>query len=201
MNFPPGPAADPPAPKPNSKVPAAPQPEPAPRPNIAELFTAFAAISLSGFGGVLAWARRIMVEKRRWLTAEQATAELRVSRQTLYAYVSRGRIGVTTAPDELNRGIVRQLTQQTHQRSAMIVAARFARNEINDHSSVAPAVSAAKSKVMRAIRLRLQRNLLIKIVLSTRADSFRYIYRQFQCRCCLKPRDARFAAGCRAFDK
>ena len=71
MNFPPGPAADPPAPKPNSKVPAAPQPEPAPRPNIAELFTAFAAISLSGFGGVLAWARRIMVEKRRWLTAEQ----------------------------------------------------------------------------------------------------------------------------------
>ena len=71
MNFPPGPAADPPAPKPNSKVPAAPQPEPAPRPNIAELFTAFAPISLSGFGGVLAWARRIMVEKRRWLTAEQ----------------------------------------------------------------------------------------------------------------------------------
>src|SRR6516165_11436935 len=50
MNFPPGPAADPPATKPNSKVPAAPQPEPAPRPNIAELFTAFAAISLSGFG-------------------------------------------------------------------------------------------------------------------------------------------------------
>jgi chromate transporter len=32
---------------------------------------AFAAISLSGFGGVLAWARRIMVERRRWFTAEQ----------------------------------------------------------------------------------------------------------------------------------
>jgi chromate transporter len=71
MNFPPGPAADPPAPKPNSKVSAAPQLDPALRPTIAELFTAFAAISLSGFGGVLAWARRIMVEKRRWLTAEQ----------------------------------------------------------------------------------------------------------------------------------
>jgi len=31
---------------------------------------AFAAISLSGFGGVLAWARRIMVERRRWFSAE-----------------------------------------------------------------------------------------------------------------------------------
>ena len=32
---------------------------------------AFAAISLSGFGGVLAWARRIMVDRRRWFTAEE----------------------------------------------------------------------------------------------------------------------------------
>jgi chromate transporter len=54
---------------------AAPAPNPpataAPPPTIAELFTAFAAISLSGFGGVLAWARRIMVERRGWFTAEQ----------------------------------------------------------------------------------------------------------------------------------
>ena len=42
-----------------------------PRPTVSELFVAFAAISLSGFGGVLAWARRKMVEERRWLTAEQ----------------------------------------------------------------------------------------------------------------------------------
>jgi chromate transporter len=47
------------------------QPQPAPRPTVSELFVAFAAISLSGFGGVLAWARRKMVEERRWLTAEQ----------------------------------------------------------------------------------------------------------------------------------
>ena len=26
---------------------------------------------MSGFGGVLAWSRRMMVEQRRWLTAEQ----------------------------------------------------------------------------------------------------------------------------------
>jgi chromate transporter len=42
-----------------------------PQPSIAELFLAFAAMSLSGFGGVLAWARRIMVERRGWFTAEQ----------------------------------------------------------------------------------------------------------------------------------
>jgi len=60
--------AGPPAP------PAKPQNAPAAaalQPTIAELFLAFAAISLSGFGGVLAWARRIMVERRRWFTAEQ----------------------------------------------------------------------------------------------------------------------------------
>jgi len=61
--------ADPPAQAkqtPNAPIAAKP-----PRPGIAELFTVFAAISLSGFGGVLAWARRIMVERRRWFTAEQ----------------------------------------------------------------------------------------------------------------------------------
>ncbi|MGA9009208.1 MAG: chromate transporter [Xanthobacteraceae bacterium] len=43
----------------------------APAPTITELFVAFAKISLSGFGGVLAWARRMMVEERKWLTSEQ----------------------------------------------------------------------------------------------------------------------------------
>src|SRR5579864_6600165 len=42
-----------------------------PQPTLAELFVAFATISLSGFGGVLAWSRRMMVEERRWLTPEQ----------------------------------------------------------------------------------------------------------------------------------
>jgi chromate transporter len=40
-------------------------------PSIGELFVAFAKISLSGFGGVLAWARRMMVEERKWMTPEQ----------------------------------------------------------------------------------------------------------------------------------
>jgi chromate transporter len=50
---------------------AATAPPALPPPTVAQLFTTFAAISLSGFGGVLAWARRILVERRRWLSAEQ----------------------------------------------------------------------------------------------------------------------------------
>jgi chromate transporter len=42
-----------------------------PRPSLSELFVAYALISLYGFGGVLAWSRRMMVEERRWLTPEQ----------------------------------------------------------------------------------------------------------------------------------
>jgi chromate transporter len=49
---------------------ASPAPQPV-RPSLGELFIAFATISLSGFGGVLAWSRRMMVEERKWLTAEQ----------------------------------------------------------------------------------------------------------------------------------
>jgi citrate synthase len=65
----------------------------------------------------------------RWLTAEQATAALRVSRQTLYAYVSRGRIGVTAAPDEPRRSLydatdVRRLAERSRTgRSRRAVAA------------------------------------------------------------------------------
>ena len=36
-----------------------------------ELFVAFAKMSLAGFGGVLYWARRGIVEQHRWMTAEE----------------------------------------------------------------------------------------------------------------------------------
>ncbi len=61
----PGRGSTPPSPPPIAPSQAAPQP------SIAELFLAFVTISLSGFGGVLAWSRRIMVDQRRWFTAEQ----------------------------------------------------------------------------------------------------------------------------------
>ena len=44
----------------------------APRaPSLAALFVAFLTVSLSGFGGVLPWARRMIVEQRRWMTADE----------------------------------------------------------------------------------------------------------------------------------
>jgi chromate transporter len=51
---------------------AAPPPPPAPvRPTLSELFRAFVIVSISGFGGALAWARRKIVEQKRWMTAEE----------------------------------------------------------------------------------------------------------------------------------
>jgi chromate transporter len=40
-------------------------------PSLIALFTAFAKMSLSGFGGVLYWARRAIVEQHRWMTADE----------------------------------------------------------------------------------------------------------------------------------
>jgi chromate transporter len=48
-----------------------PQAAAAPPPSLSALLMTFATISLYGFGGVLAWSRRMMVEERRWLTPEQ----------------------------------------------------------------------------------------------------------------------------------
>lgn len=43
------------------------------RPTLAELFLGFLSIGLSGFGGVLPWAHRAIVERRRWLTTDEFT--------------------------------------------------------------------------------------------------------------------------------
>ncbi|MBX9709618.1 MAG: chromate transporter [Xanthobacteraceae bacterium] len=44
---------------------------PAAPPGLFELFLAFAKMSLAGFGGVLVWARRAIVEQHRWMTPDQ----------------------------------------------------------------------------------------------------------------------------------
>ena len=44
---------------------------PAFRPSLAELFRAFVLVSISGFGGALPWARRTIVEQKRWMTTEE----------------------------------------------------------------------------------------------------------------------------------
>src|SRR2546427_765568 len=40
-------------------------------PGLSALFVAFAKISLAGFGGVLVWARRGIVDQHRWMTADE----------------------------------------------------------------------------------------------------------------------------------
>src|SRR5882757_4421175 len=58
---------------PPAAVPAPELPVSAPphQPGLLELFVAFAKMSLAGFGGVLFWARRGIVEQHRWMTAEE----------------------------------------------------------------------------------------------------------------------------------
>ena len=51
---------------------AAPSPSPAPYiPTHSELFFAFVRITLAGFGGTLVWTRRMFVEEKKWMTAEE----------------------------------------------------------------------------------------------------------------------------------
>jgi chromate transporter len=41
------------------------------RPTLIELLRAFTQVSLSGFGGALPWSRRMIVERKRWMTNEE----------------------------------------------------------------------------------------------------------------------------------
>jgi chromate transporter len=61
----------PPDSQPASPEPDISAPNPLPPPGLAELFFAFAKMSLAGFGGVLVWARRGIVEQHRWMTADE----------------------------------------------------------------------------------------------------------------------------------
>src|ERR1700753_1977004 len=42
-----------------------------PPPSLTALFVAFAKMSLAGFGGVLVWARRGIVDQHKWMTADE----------------------------------------------------------------------------------------------------------------------------------
>jgi chromate transporter len=52
----------------STAAPAAPAPV---RPTLSELFLAFAAVSLASFGGALPWSRRMIVERKGWMTAQE----------------------------------------------------------------------------------------------------------------------------------
>src|SRR6202030_3306302 len=55
---------------PPAAVPAPASPTSTP-PGLVALFVAFAKMSLAGFGGVLVFARRAIVEQHRWMTADE----------------------------------------------------------------------------------------------------------------------------------
>lgn len=55
---------------PAATSPADPQPASL-RPSLTELFLAFVEVSISGFGGALPWARRMIVERKHWMTTEE----------------------------------------------------------------------------------------------------------------------------------
>lgn len=40
-------------------------------PTLSEIFLTFAQVSVSGFGGALPWARRMIVEQRQWMTPDE----------------------------------------------------------------------------------------------------------------------------------
>jgi chromate transporter len=65
------PPDSPPAAVPAPDIPASTPPR---QPGLTELFVAFAKMSLAGFGGVLVWARRGIVDQHRWMTAEEFNA-------------------------------------------------------------------------------------------------------------------------------
>ena len=50
--------------------------DPRPNPTVVDLFLGFFLVGVCGFGGVLPWARRMIVEQRRWLTAAEFTEML-----------------------------------------------------------------------------------------------------------------------------
>jgi chromate transporter len=54
-----------------SEIAAPPSPAAPPVPTHTDLFLAFFKITLSGFGGTLPWTRRMFVEEKRWLTAQE----------------------------------------------------------------------------------------------------------------------------------
>jgi chromate transporter len=62
-----------PSPEPASVSPPSPA-RPVPTP--VDLFLGFATIAGCGFGGVLAWSRRIIVQRRGWLSAEEFNEQL-----------------------------------------------------------------------------------------------------------------------------
>jgi chromate transporter len=49
------------------------------RPGLLDIFLAFSGIAIIGFGGVLPWAQRMLVEQRRWMSRHEFTEALAIA--------------------------------------------------------------------------------------------------------------------------
>ncbi len=67
---------EPAAPVPSPPVPHPPLPPGRHVPTPRELFLGFAKIAVCGFGGVLAWSRRVIVQERGWMSPEEFNEQL-----------------------------------------------------------------------------------------------------------------------------
>lgn len=82
--------------------------QPAPDVSLSALFLGFLHIGLTGFGGVLPWAHRLIVERQRWLSVEEFTATLAIGQfmpgpnvinlAVLIGARFQGRLGAIVAP-------------------------------------------------------------------------------------------------------
>jgi chromate transporter len=76
-------------------------------PTRGELFVGFATIAACGFGGVMAWSRRIIVQERGWLSAEEFNEQLALCQilpggnmlnfSVMYGYRAGGLLGALAA--------------------------------------------------------------------------------------------------------
>lgn len=54
-----------------SDIAASREPDGSPDASVAQIFLAFLKMGVLGFGGVLPWSRRVLVEERKWLTPDE----------------------------------------------------------------------------------------------------------------------------------
>ena len=82
------------------------------QPTIADLFVGFCGVAVAGFGGVLPFARRMVVERRRWLTGPEFTDLLALGAITVTVNLNLNyrrecrqgeRLTVVTRPERLGR--------------------------------------------------------------------------------------------------
>src|SRR6187551_2247456 len=52
-------------------APATTEAAPSVQPGVGEIFVSFVKVALSGFGGAMPWSRRMIVEQKRWMTAQE----------------------------------------------------------------------------------------------------------------------------------